>query len=227
MVMQVKPNQPFAGKADLSLVFCWHPQASRFGICSRPSDRRLDSSFGTVLKTTLKGKMITGLRFPSPFERILELEISDKPTDAAVTHRLVLEVAGSRSNLVLVSSADESIVGCAYQVSTATSVRPLQLSGPYRPPPSNQGKLTPLDMSLQSFADRLASSASLPVAKALCEAVKGMSPNVAALIVREAECVPPINAGSLEPDRVKKLHSLAIRWAGDAHLCFILMLRLF
>ena len=217
MVMQVKPNQPFAGKGELSLVFSWHPQASRFGLCARPSDNRLDTSLSTTLKAVLRGKMITGLRFPSPFERIVELDISDKLTDAATTHRLILEVAGSRSNLILVSSVDETIVGCAYQVSTATSVRPLQLSGVYRPPPSSQGKLNPLDMSLPSFSRQLSSSSSRTIAKVLCEAVKGMSPNIAALIVKEAEGVPP-TLQSLEPNHVDTLHSLTIRWAGETRV---------
>ena len=161
--------------------------------------------------------MITGLRFPSPFERIVELEISEKLTEAVATHRLILEVAGSRSNLVLVSCADDSILGCAYQVSMATSVRPLQLSSIYRPPPSSQGKLHPLDLNLQSFSQKLTSFPTLPIAKALCETVRGMSPNIAAVILKEADVVPQV-VQSLAPDHVKTLYSLTSSWAGAMNI---------
>jgi len=64
---------------------------------------------------------------PSPFERIVEVEFSDKVSRASPTWRLVLEVIGSRSNLILVHGASDDastscavkgeIAACAYQVS--------------------------------------------------------------------------------------------------------------
>ena len=191
-------------------MFGWHPQSSRFGLYSHLSGGRMDTSFSTALRTSLRGKMITGISFPSPFDRILEVDISEKLTDTHPSHRLVLEVAGSRSNLVLVSCADETILGCAYQVSSTTSVRPLQLSGPYCPPPSTPGKLNPLDLSLSSFSNRLSSLSHLPLEKAMCSAVKGMSPNIASLIVEKSGGL----STPLQSDGMETLFSWTSRWAG-------------
>ena len=99
--------------------------------------------------------------------------------------RLILEVMGARSNAILVSHEDNMIQACAYQVSTSTTVRPLQTGGIYQPPPSGGGIFSPINKGkveikeyFPLFSSRL-KELDVTVEKSLVSCYRGMSPNIA------------------------------------------------
>ena len=103
--------------------------------------------------------------------------------------RLILEVMGARSNAILVSYDDNVIQACAYQVSSATTVRPLQTGGTYYQPPSGGGIFSPsykegIDGKdfLSIFTSRL-QELDVTVEKSLISCYRGMSPNIARRIL--------------------------------------------
>lgn len=103
--------------------------------------------------------------------------------------RLILEVMGARSNAILVSHDDNVIQACAYQVSSSTTVRPLQTGGTYYQPPSGGGIFSPsykegIDSKdfLSIFTARL-QELDVTVEKSLVSCYRGMSPNIARRIL--------------------------------------------
>jgi hypothetical protein len=103
--------------------------------------------------------------------------------------RLILEVMGARSNAILVSHDDNVIQACAYQVSSSTTVRPLQTGGTYYQPPSGGGIFSPsykegIDGKdfLSIFTARL-QELDVTVEKSLVSCYRGMSPNIARRIL--------------------------------------------
>lgn len=103
--------------------------------------------------------------------------------------RLILEVMGARSNAILVSHEDNVIQACAYQVSSATTVRPLQTGGVYQQPPSGGGVFSPIYKDsveekdfFPVFATRLR-ELDVTVERSLVSCYRGMSPNIARRIL--------------------------------------------
>jgi NFACT N-terminal and middle domains len=96
---------------------------------------------------------------------------------------------GARSNAILVSHDDNVIQACAYQVSSSTTVRPLQTGGTYYQPPSGGGIFSPsykegIDSKdfLSIFTARL-QELDVTVEKSLVSCYRGMSPNIARRIL--------------------------------------------
>ena len=183
---------------NLWLQFCWHPSTARIGWCDAPPRAETSPySFASTLRALLKSLTITKITIPHEFDRIVEVELSERLSDVFPKWKLILEVMGSRSNLVLVSPADNVIQAVAYQVGTGTTVRPLQTNGIYQSPPSGGGIFSPLvkstappatpttlaEASIPSrailpyttFAFKLTELKSLTVEKALISVYRGMS----------------------------------------------------
>ena len=176
--------------------------------------------------------MIVSISIPVSFERIVHIDFSDRSSSspspsstpiASASHRLIMEIAGPRSNLILVSLADQSILACAYQVSSAASIRPLQLLGRYAAPPPSSGVLDPTSLdakSLKLFAHHLKSVSKQRLEKALYSALKGMSPSVAKRIMERATLSPSSSLDDLDDVSVAKLYDSILDWAGEHNTNF-------
>ena len=110
---------------------------------------------------------------------------SKRLSDEQPKWRLILEVMGARSNAILVSHEDNVIQACAYQVSTSTTVRPLQTGGIYQPPPSGGGIFSPVNKEkvdaveyFPLFSSRL-KELDVSIERSLVSCYRGMSPNIA------------------------------------------------
>ena len=117
------------------------------------------------------------------------IELFIRLSDEKPKWRLILEVMGARSNAILVSHDDNVIQACAYQVSSATTVRPLQTGGTYYQPPSGGGIFSPSykegidgEDFLSIFTSRL-QELDVTVEKSLISCYRGMSPNIARRIL--------------------------------------------
>ena len=114
------------------LVLSWNAEAARIGLTDPPPRavmNALPNSFVDILKSTLNGAYITAIDMPLAFERTVVLSFSEA-LNSASKWQLILEVHGSRSNLVLVSLDTGAIRACAYQVSLSQT-RPLQTGSTY------------------------------------------------------------------------------------------------
>ena len=175
------------------LQFCWHPSTARIGWCDAPPRAETSPySFASTLRALLKSLTITKISIPHEFDRIVEVELSERLSDVLPKWKLILEVMGSRSNLILISPVDNVIQAVAYQVGTGTTVRPLQTNGIYQSPPSGGGIFSPLIKStvpstatsteetnrmilpFATFANKLIEMKSLTIEKALVSVYRGI-----------------------------------------------------
>ena len=170
--------------------------------------------------------MITKISLLRSYDRIVSIELSDR-LDAPPTHRLILEIAGPRSNLILVNAADDSILACAYQVSPSSSVRPLQLGQQYQPPPPPPSMTAPLIPTDLTLDDMLALTTQVGMAhpsdegsrvdllkRLLQRNVRGMSPNIANDIVDSIHTEAYRSQSEWEATTAQLLYSRVCAWAG-------------
>ena len=126
---------------------------------------------------------------------------------------------GARSNAILVSYDDNIIQACAYQVSSATTVRPLQTGGIYQPPPSGGGIFSPIykdstDTSefLSIFRNRLR-ELDVSIERSLVSCFRGMSPNIAGRILDVSGIDGAALVKSLSDDDLKRIYRYFAAWA--------------
>lgn len=114
------------------------------------------------------------------FERVLELVFfaSDEMGDR-VTLRLVCELIGNQSNIILVGN-EGRIIDSVRRSDIESGKRLVQPGARYEYP-SGQQKLDPIKENVKSVCGRLFSFSDLPISKALLRTVNGFSP----LICRE------------------------------------------
>lgn len=213
---------------NLWLQFCWHPSTARVGLANDPPRPETSPfSFASTLRALLKSLTITKVSMPrNEFDRIIEMELSERLSEARPKWKLILEVMGSRSNLILVSCADNTIQAVAYQVGTSTTVRPLQTNGVYNAPPSGGGIFSPVvsgkdgtDVSslhvieYPLFSTRLMQMVQLNVERALVAVYRGMSPNIARSILAAAHipCDQPVP--SLTSEQLQSIYRYFAAWA--------------
>ncbi len=92
----------------------------------RPKGPPTPPAFCATLRSRLEGQRLEAVEVPEG-ERILTLRFADG-------HRLVAELMGKHSNVMLVGS-DGRVVGAMKWISRAQSVRPVVSGAPYVPPP--------------------------------------------------------------------------------------------
>ncbi len=125
------------------LQVCWHPIRARVCVGHPPPRTEPNSySFSATLRSLLKGLTLTRIDMGDGTERIVELFFSKRIYEEPM-YKLVTEVMGSRSNVILVEVVTETILAVAYQVGSASSKRPLQTGGLYLPPPAGSGVYDP------------------------------------------------------------------------------------
>jgi predicted ribosome quality control (RQC) complex YloA/Tae2 family protein len=166
------------------LISC-HPVYARAHLTSQRYDH-LDtpSPFCMLLRKYLVGSRIHDFK-QLPLERVLEIYFD--PPEAMPPVKLVAEIMGRRSNLILVDQK-ELILGAAKTVSWAQNPRrAIQPGEPYRPVPP-QAKLDPLSLQPEELFKKMEiylSKAETPE-YALVQAVMGLSPLAAREIVYRA-----------------------------------------
>ncbi len=160
------------------LLFSIDPRYARVHLTyRRPQGLERPSPFCMLLRKYLTGGRAASFYNP-PLERILE--ISFDPPEGMPSVRLIAEIMGRRSNLVLVDDKN-IILGAARTVSWEQNPRRAIMPGEiYRPVPP-QGKLDPREMEQTDFIAGL--EAKLARGKkpdnALLETVTGISPLMA------------------------------------------------
>jgi predicted ribosome quality control (RQC) complex YloA/Tae2 family protein len=137
------------------LTISWHPQAARLHCGDAPSRSPDTFTFSQQLWHQLGGLALCDVVLVKPWERVLDLQFSQRPGDPVLWH-LYVEVQGQYSNAVLVNEQGE-IVTAAHQVSAAqSSLRPIQTGDRYQLPPSSTQMMPSLEEAFDRWQERLA-----------------------------------------------------------------------
>lgn len=192
------------------LTLSWHPQAARIGLGEAPPRTPDTFTFSDQLRHQLNGYALIGLKAIAKWERVLDLQIAQRPGEEPRWH-LYLEIMGKYSNAIL-TDADNLIISVAHQVSAQqSSVRTVQTGQPYQRPPTLVGNLPSREESLERWQERV-SLIPGELQKQLLKSYQGLSPAIAQSLLREAQIAPEQNTADLSQGDWAKLFSYWQTW---------------
>lgn len=162
--------------------------------------------FCMTLRKHLAGAKIIGFSQPQ-LERIIELRAAThNELGDAVEIRLVLEIMGKHSNIILVG-AEDKIIDSARRISfERSSVREVLPGKAYVYPPS-QDKRNPLLLTQEEFLQTLRLQPGAKAVSAIYQNYCGISPMIATEICEAAGVAPSDFVESIDPARRAALFS--------------------
>ena len=164
-----------AGNANHRVLLCASPNNARCHLTVQSFPNPLEPPmFCMLLRKQLLGGRVLAVRQIGG-DRIVHIDV-DVVNELGdhVLRRLILEVMGRHSNLMLVDG-DGKILDAARHVSADMSrVRQVQPGLPYLPPPG-QDKLDPAELTADALLEKLAAQGDIPLHKALAACVSGLS----------------------------------------------------
>lgn len=205
---------------DNFLVISIAPQ-SQYLFLTTTSPKNQVFAFGKFLQHHIKGGELRAISKPA-LERILTFDISKRDIDGQeLKFRLILEIMGRHSNLILVNQASGKILESLRHVTAAqSSYRRIAPGAPYIPPP-RQPKHDPTTLDKQQFIQLLDEyqanclshqEKKLPFWKFFLQRVQGFSPLIAKEIAgqedtsdiesrwqRFCRIVDALNTGAYQP----------------------------
>ena len=195
-----------AGSANRRLLLCASPNNARCHLTDASFPNPLEPPvFCMLLRKQLTGGRVMDVRQVGG-DRVLHIDfdVTDELGDH-VLRRLVLEIMGRHSNLILTDGS--RILDAARRVSEDMSrVRQIQPGLPYEAPPA-QDKLDPGEITAQALLEKLAAQEGQPLHKALAASVAGLSMQAAReLAFRVLE--PGADRPSSLPDAAERLTEL-------------------
>lgn len=173
-----------ANNENCRLLLCASPNNARCHLTGRSFPNPLEPpSLCMLLRKQLMGARLTGIRQVGG-DRVVHFDF-DAVNELGdhVLRRLILEVMGRHSNLVLVDENDRILEAARHVNQEMSRVRQLQPGLTYEAPPA-QDKLCPETLQEDELAGRLAALTDMPLAKALSQSISGLSMQAA----RELAC---------------------------------------
>ncbi|MDD6051340.1 MAG: NFACT family protein, partial [Clostridiales bacterium] len=165
-----------AGSTNYKLLLCASPNNARLHFTNQHYANPLEPPmFCMLLRKQLTSGRITAVRQIAG-DRVIHIDIDtvDEMGDHVV-RRLILEIMGRHSNLILVDG-ENRILDAARHVSPDMSrVRQVQPGLPYLAPPA-QDKLDPADITADKLLEYLTRAGNVPLHKAIAASISGMSP---------------------------------------------------
>jgi len=161
--------------------------------------------FCMVLRKYLAGGKIIAVKQPG-FERILEIHVEsmNEMGDMSVK-RLIIEIMGKHSNIILVSEAGIIIDSIKRVSLDKSSVRQVLPGRDYVYPPS-QDKLDPTELEKNSFLSALEAKNSMKAQEAIYKTYSGISPLAASEICVRADINPSDFLEEINQDKLCKLY---------------------
>ena len=164
-----------AESTNYKLLLCASPNNARLHFTTQNFSNPLEPPMFCMLlrKQLMSGRILSVKQIGG--DRVIHIDIDtvDEMGDH-VLRRLVLEIMGRHSNLILVDG-DGKILDAARHVSLDMSrVRQVQPGLPYLPPPG-QDKLDPVDVTADTLLPYLEKAGDVPFHKAIAASVSGMS----------------------------------------------------
>ena len=164
-----------AESTNYKLLLCASPNNARLHFTTQNFSNPLEPPMFCMLlrKQLMSGRILSVKQIGG--DRVIHIDIDtvDEMGDH-VLRRLVLEIMGRHSNLILVDG-DGKILDAARHVSLDMSrVRQVQPGLPYLPPPG-QDKLDPVDVTAETLLPYLEKAGDVSFHKAIAASVSGMS----------------------------------------------------
>lgn len=164
-----------AGAANHRLLLCASPNNARCHFTNFNFPNPLEPPMFCMLlrKQILSGRILSIQQMHG--DRVIHVDIDTvNELGDHVLRRLVLEIMGRHSNLMLLDE-DGRILEAARHVSADMSrVRQIQPGLPYLPPPA-QDKIAPEDADAENLLAKLEAQGDVPLQKALAASVSGLS----------------------------------------------------
>lgn len=164
-----------AGAANHRLLLCASPNNARCHFTNLNFPNPLEPPMFCMLlrKQILSGRILSIQQMHG--DRVIHVDIDTvNELGDHVLRRLVLEIMGRHSNLMLLDE-DGRILEAARHVSADMSrVRQIQPGLPYLPPPA-QDKIAPEDADEENLLAKLEAQGDVPLQKALAASVSGLS----------------------------------------------------
>lgn len=164
-----------AGSANHRLLLCASPNNARCHLTEKSFPNPLEPpAFCMLLRKQLTGGRVMGMSQVRG-DRIvhLDMDVVDELGDH-VPRRLILEVMGRHSNLILVDGEGKILEAARHVSGEMSRVRQLLPGLRYEEPPA-QDKLDPAQATAEALRARLETLGDIPLSKALQQSVSGLS----------------------------------------------------
>ena len=164
-----------AGNENRRLLLCASPNNARCHLTALKYANPLEPPvFCMTLRKQLMGARVLSVQ-QSGGDRVIHVvfDVVDELGDH-VLRRLVLEVMGRHSNLMLLDGDNRILEAARHVNSEMSRLRQIQPGLPYLPPPA-QDKLAPEELTAESLHAKLAAQGDVPLGKALMASVAGLS----------------------------------------------------
>lgn len=163
--------------------------------------------FCMLLRKHLSGGRLIGIEF-NEYERILGLmvESANELGDVSVK-KLVIEIMGRHSNIILVNHENKIIDSIKHVDSDISSVREVMPARPYVLPPA-QDKAVPDTLDAAGFVAGLRSESQTGVEKLLLNGIKGFSPLLCREICHQAGIDGKVPPALLPEDLLESLQGV-------------------
>ncbi len=192
------------------LTICWHPERARLCIGTAPPRHPDTFTLSDQLRHQLNGLALGAIAPLQPWERVVDLQFSQRPGEPALWH-LYVEIIGKYSNVVL-TDADQQIITTAHQVNAQQSrVRTVQTGQTYEPPPPLLGAIPQRDEPQSRWQERV-SLIPGPLHKQLLKTYRGLSPMVSRHLATMAGLDPQQSTHSLTSTEWDQLWQEWQRW---------------
>ncbi len=181
-----------AGSENKRLLLCASPNNARCHLTCATFPNPLEPPMLCMLlrKQLLGGRVISVSQVDGDRVLHVDIDVVDELGDH-VLRRLILEIMGRHSNLILVDGQGRILDAARHVNMDMSRVRQLQPGLPYLPPPA-QDKLQPDAITAESLLAKLLSQGDAPLHKALAQSVAGLSnPAARELAFRVAQCDLP------------------------------------
>ena len=164
-----------AGSENKRLLLCASPNNARCHLTSQNFPNPLEPPmFCMLLRKQLLGGRVQSVRQIGGDRVVyIDIDVVDEMGDH-VLRRLILEVMGRHSNLILVDGSDRILEAARHVSMDMSRVRQIQPGLDYLPPPA-QDKLDPADVTAENLLTKLQSQGDQPLHKALSASVAGLS----------------------------------------------------
>ena len=164
-----------AGNANHRLLLCASPNNARCHLTAQSFANPLEPPmFCMLLRKQLMGGRVLSIRQIGGDRVVyIDMDVVDELGDH-VLRRLILEVMGRHSNLMLVDGEGKILDAARHVSADMSRVRQVQPGLPYLPPPG-QDKLDPAELTAEELLEKLAAQGDAPLHKALAACVSGLS----------------------------------------------------
>lgn len=187
-----------AGNENKRLLLCASPNNARCHLTCATFPNPLEPPMLCMLlrKQLLGGRVLSVSQVGGDRVLHVDIDVVDELGDH-VLRRLILEIMGRHSNLILVDGQNKILDAARHVNMEMSRVRQLQPGLTYLPPPA-QDKLQPDGITAAGLHARLLAQGDVPLHKALAQSVAGLSnPAARELAFRVAQCDLPEAANRL------------------------------